>query len=500
MNGKLLLEPFIQNPLREDFGVQDLSHNSQTLKEGELFFAYPGTAKDGRNYLQEAVQKKPAAMVCESHDLERFALPQTNIPIIPIPNLQEKLSTIASRFYGYPSKSLHITGVTGTNGKTTVSHLLYQAWQLLGLKAGSIGTLGMFAPGFFEQSGLTTPDAIQIQRTLKHFKDLGVAYVAMEVSSHALIQHRTKGLIFDHAVFTNLTPEHLDYHQTMAAYAKAKQILFRQPGLKHAAINAEDPYSANMLSQLTPDAYPILYTTQSVLNGSYFRNFSPIKVAQYQTTVKGLTATLQTPWGEGLLKSKLIGRFNLSNLLAVVTVLCQQGFSLDDVLSIVPKLNPPQGRMQRLGGVRAPQVIIDYAHTPDALRHALTEARQTCKRKLWCVFGCGGNRDVGKRELMGAIAAELADTIVLTNDNPRDEPPQAIIDDIQKGIGPNSKAKVHVEPCRQSAIAYALRHALSFDVILVAGKGHESYQILGQERLDYSDIDYVKQLLSENAL
>lgn len=498
MNGKALLESFSLNPLSEDFVVHDLCNNSQRLTPGDLFFAYPGDQHDGRQYLLEALKKNPAALVCESQGFEHFKPHQTHTPIILVQDLKEKISHIAGRFYGDPSKTIKVTGITGTNGKTTVSHLLYQAWQGLGLSAGCMGTLGVKGGGMQEHTGLTTPDALHLQKYLKRFKDLGVSHVAMEVSSHALMQDRTKGITFDTAVYTNLTPEHLDYHQTMNAYSKAKQRLFRQRGLKRAVINAEDAYAVSMLSQLHPDVVPCLFTTQHTLKGSYFKPFLPVTVSQFEQSSKGLLATVATPWGEGVLNSKLIGSFNLSNLLAVLSVLCQQGADFQEVLRVLPKLNPPQGRMQRFGGARMPQVIVDYAHTPDALRNALKVARQTCKRKLWCVFGCGGNRDESKRELMGAIASEFADTVVLTNDNPRLEPPEGIIQDILKGM--DAKTKVHVEPCRKSAIAYALSHALSFDVILIAGKGHEDYQIVGDERIDYSDIDYVKQLLSEYAL
>ena len=495
MDAKTLFQGFSIEPV-EPFEVSGLCLHSQHLKAGEAFFAFPGTHQDGRHFLSDVLSKRPSALVVEAHELENFPLPKTDIPIVRVLELHKNLGFIASRFYQEPSSKMHIIGVTGTSGKTTTSYLIYQAFQSLGIKSGYIGTLGVAFDTVETEPTLTTPDAITLQKVLRKMVDVGVEVLAMEVSSHALSQHRTNGIQFDQAVFTNLTPEHLDYHQDMESYGKAKEILFRKPELKVVTLNAEDAYCLNLASRLDPKLPMVLTSTQPITSAHVQHKLKVIP-KDYQLTSAGIDAKLLTPWGEGELHSKLIGKFNLINLLMVVSVLCQYGVELKEVLHAAQKLQPVKGRMERLGGANFPQIIIDFAHKPDALRSALEAARSICKHRLWVVFGCGGNRDTLKRKEMGKIASQLADKVVITNDNPRDESPKAIIQDILMGIDAHDGNKVVVEEDRKSAISYAINHALCHDVILVAGKGHESYQIIGSQKIPYSDSGWVKQVLSE---
>lgn len=499
MDGQLLLEPFISQPISKSFTVTDLCNHSKRVKPGDLFFAYPGTHMDGRAFIAEVLEKEPAAIVVEARELEKFALPKTDVPIIPIDGLNEKLGDIASKFFGEPSKQMVINGITGTNGKTTISHLISSALNQLGIKSAQIGTLGVIAPDYNQELNVTTPDSIQLHRTLAELLSLGVKTVSMEVSSHALEQFRTKGVDFDAAVFTNLTPDHLDYHQTMEAYGQAKLKLFKNKGLKYVVLNDEDAFTKTILASLKTDIETVLYTTKQTISASYFTKPMMVTTDAQQYSLNGIDADILTPWGQAKLKSKLIGHFNLSNLLAALSVLCLQGVSQSDALRALSKVLPVKGRMQCFGGVSHPQVIIDYAHTPDALKNALIAARANCKRTLWCVFGCGGNRDIDKRKLMGEVAAKYADKVVITNDNPRNEPPEDIIKDIMEGINLEKTKGIFVEEDRKRAIAHAIENALSFDVILVAGKGHEATQTINHQQIPFSDIQTVKQLLGEIA-
>ena len=324
-----------------------------------------------------------------------------------------------------------LIGITGTNGKTTCSHLLAQSLNILGSKTGIIGTLGYGFPPVLQDFGLTTPDPIQLKKILAELLDQGAKIVAMEVSSHGLDQGRVKAVQYTSAIFTNLSQDHLDYHKTMDAYGAAKIKLFTMPGLKRAIINWDDNFSPEIIKNISPGVKIISYsqTGAKIPEGLFVNAVSPIFNTQ------GITARIETSWGHGILQSGLIGAFNLSNLLAVIAELCLQGVPLEKTLRVVNRLQPVVGRMQRLGGGKNfPEIIIDYAHTPDALEKALTAARVYCKNKLWIVFGAGGDRDISKRSVMGEVASRLADNIVVTSDNPRTEDPMVIIDNIITGI------------------------------------------------------------------
>ncbi|HKY70219.1 MAG TPA: UDP-N-acetylmuramoyl-L-alanyl-D-glutamate--2,6-diaminopimelate ligase [Gammaproteobacteria bacterium] len=481
----------------QDTLISGLSCNSNRIKKGDLFVAFPGTISDGREYISQAIQNGAQAVVAEKKDSEHFSYPK-DILITFVEDLQHKMGFLASYFYGDPSKGMEVIGITGTNGKTTSGLLLYRALKHLNVPCGLIGTLGVAFNEEWLPGELTTPDAISIQKNLAYFKSKGAKVVAMEVSSHGLMQHRLNGVNFSSAIFTNLTRDHLDYHGTMEDYGKAKQKLFTWTTLKRAIINYNSEFSHTLLDIISQDL-PIGLYGQGALSDKLLSRPNVTLVQGDPPVLKGrkMQSQLKTTWGEGVLSTELIGQFNLHNLMAVLSELSLQGFSLEELLPILAKLKAAPGRMQRLGGGRLPLVLIDYAHTPDALHQALTAARQYCRRTLWCVFGCGGGRDEGKRSLMGEIASNLADKVILTNDNPRNEAPKKIIEDIMEGIPLEHAQKIIIQKDRESAIQLALTRALALDVILIAGKGHENYQLEGTESIAFSDSACVNKIFSE---
>ncbi len=478
--------------------IGGLQLDSRKLAAGELFIAYPGRLSDGRNYLAAAQAAGAVAALVESEGFSASRV-STSLPIIAIDNLAHKVSAIAGRFYAAPSANLALTGITGTNGKTTCAQLLAQVFALLGKPAGVIGTLGygLFGADGAEQTGttdtgLTTPDAVSVQRILAGLLDEGAAAVAMEVSSHSLDQGRVAGLHFSTAVFTNLTQDHLDYHQTMAAYQQAKARLFSAPGLENAIVNSDDAAGRAIIAELAAgEARCYSY--------SHSRKEADIYARDAAFGPRGMRAHLTTPWGQGELRSRLQGEFNLSNLLAVVAAACVQGHALSAVLTAVEQLQPVSGRLEVVDAKALPLVVVDYAHTPDALEKALGALRPACEAQLWCVFGCGGDRDQTKRAVMGLVAATLADRLVITSDNPRDEEEQAIIDDVLAGIpaGGDKDAAPRVYADRRAAIRFAVNNAGPQDVVLIAGKGHEDYQLIKDQRLPFNDVVEVRLALRD---
>lgn len=499
-----LLSPLVPLPLLP-LDIKKLVFRSQEASSEALFIAIPGQTADGRDYIADALAKGALAVVYEAIDanlknLNKLTRAYPKALLIPIEHLAKKLSLLASHFYQYPSQNMKVIGVTGTNGKTTITQLLAQAYDYLGAACGVIGTLGYGVLNHWQDFGLTTPDAILLQKILSEFRDNQISTVAMEVSSHGLDQGRVNQVNFYSAIYTNLTQDHLDYHHTMETYGQAKRLLFEMPTLKQVVLNIDDPYALEIIKVINPS---VKIASYSVKQNKIFRSTFPNSVFIITESVEyhssGLLAQIDTSWGKGVLKSKLIGEFNLGNLLAVLAELCLSGVLLEEALHVISRLTPVKGRMQRMGGTRTPQVIIDYSHTPDSLEQALKAARLHCKRKLLIVFGCGGNRDNAKRPMMGAIAAKYADKIILTNDNPRNENPNHIIDEIYAGIEEKDKKNVVIQPCRKTAIKIAIERALPHDVILVAGKGHEEYQIIGNEKIPFSDEKIVQQLLQEVA-
>lgn len=455
--------------------IRELTLDSRTVRPGDLFLAVPGTRQDGRAHIGDALSRGAAAVAYEPEGFP--VLDGAEVELLPIRGLASQLSAIAGRFYGEPSRSLNLIGVTGTNGKTSVSQLLAQALDGLGQRCGIIGTLGTGFHDALESGRHTTPDPLAVQATLAQLHHAGARAVAMEVSSHGLQQGRVEALAFDIAVFTNLSRDHLDYHGSMEAYGAAKARLFAWPGLRCRVINLDDAFGRQLAEREGARLYG--YSLDDPDAAVHCRNI--------RFDDEGVSAELITPHGRGLLRSALLGRFNLSNLLAVIATLLALEYSLDDILRLLPGLRGPIGRMQRLGGGDQPLVVVDYAHTPDALEKVLEALRPHVKGRLLCLFGCGGDRDRGKRPLMAAVAERLADGVLVTDDNPRGEDPQAILDEIRTGFA-NPEA-VRFVSGRGEAIARLIAEAEPDDVLLLAGKGHEDYQEIAGVRHAFSDLD-----------
>jgi UDP-N-acetylmuramoyl-L-alanyl-D-glutamate--2,6-diaminopimelate ligase len=458
-----LLHDFADAGALGDLRICGLTLDSRQVQPGEAFVALRGTRAHGIAYAAEAVARGAAVVLAEAPAVAGFT---PGVPVLWIDDLHARLGEIAARYYDHPSQALRVVGVTGTNGKTSTVQLITQALSRLGHTAASIGTLGAGLYGALDEGERTTPDAISVQRLLARFRDQGATHVAMEVSSHALEQGRVGAVGFEVAAFTNLTRDHLDYHGTMEAYGAAKAKLFAFPGLKAAAINVDDAFGRALADGL-PGSLRVLRTS---VGGA-----ADVSAADVVTSAEGLTFELRTPWGAHAIRSALLGRFNVANLLAVVACLGALGEPFARIVEAVQALTPVNGRMNRLGGDgRHPLVVVDYAHTPDALEQALTALRAHCAGRLVCVFGCGGERDAGKRPQMGAIAERLADVAIVTDDNPRGEDGDAIVAQIVAGFGDPAKARV--ERDREAAIRLGLSMARAGDVLLVAGKGHETYQ------------------------
>src|SRR3989338_8868035 len=455
--------------------IRELTLDSRKVRPGDLFLAVPGTQQDGRVHIADAVARGAAAVAYEAEGAA--VMTAHSAELVALKGLANQLSAIAGRFYGEPSRGLHLIGITGTNGKTSVSQLLAQALDLLGERCCIVGTLGNGFYGALEQGRHTTPDPIGVQATLADMKNAGARAVAMEVSSHGLHQGRVAALAFDVAVLTNLSRDHLDYHGSMQAYAEAKAALFAWSGLRCRVLNLDDAFGRE-LAAAEHESRLISYSLSDAEAYLYCRD------AQFDE--QGVRATLVTPRGEGSLRSSLLGRFNLSNLLAVVGALLGLDYPLDEILKVLPKLEGPAGRMQRLGGGDKPLVVVDYAHTPDALEKVLTALRPHATGKLLCLFGCGGDRDRGKRPLMAEVVERLADGVMVTDDNPRTEVPAQIFSYIRACFAsPDSVQFVHG---RGQAIAQLIAAASADDVLVLAGKGHEDYQEINGVRQPFSDL------------
>lgn len=463
--------------------IRELTLDSRKVRPGDLFLAVPGLQQDGRLHIADAISRGAAAVAFEAEGAQQMTA--ASAELVSVRNLAEQLSAIAGRFYGEPSRGLHLVGVTGTNGKTSVSYLIAQALDRLGERCGIIGTLGTGFHGELELGRHTTPDAIGVQANLANLRAQGARAVAMEVSSHGLAQGRVAALAFDVAVFTNLSRDHLDYHGSMETYGEVKAGLFRLPGLSCRVINLDDAFGRVLAAEKgesrlitysleNPDAY--LYCPEAQLDDD------------------GAHARLVTPQGERSLRSPLLGRFNLSNTLAAIGALLGMNYPLDETLAVLPALEGPAGRMQRLGGGDKPLVVVDYAHTPDALEKVLGALRPHARGQLLCLFGCGGDRDRGKRALMAEVAERLADQVLVTDDNPRNEDPQQILDEIRTGF--TAPDRVLFQPGRAEAIANSIAGCGPDDVVLLAGKGHENYQEIKGERLPFSDLDQAEKALA----
>ncbi|MBI5107343.1 MAG: UDP-N-acetylmuramoyl-L-alanyl-D-glutamate--2,6-diaminopimelate ligase [Rhodocyclales bacterium] len=457
---------------------QRLTADSRRVQRGDVFLAFPGAHVDGRDFIAQAQQSGAAAVIAEAGAGARVGAGDT--PIVEVAGLAALSGEIAHLVYGRPSEKLWLAGITGTNGKTSVSQWIAQALNAMGRRCAVVGTLGNGFVGELVESPNTTPDAITLHAALAGFLARGAQACAMEVSSIGLDQGRTNGAAIDVAVFTNLTRDHLEYHGSMQAYAAAKEALFTRPGLGAAVINLEDPFGIELVRRLKGRVPTLGYTlgtldgaTDEVLRAENLR----MGAAGIEFEMRGVTIV-----------APVVGRFNASNLLAVAGALLTRGESLEAIAAALRGIRPPPGRMQVLGGHGQPLVVVDYAHTPDALEKALGVLRETATARggtLVCVFGCGGERDSGKRPQMGAIAEQLADRVLVTSDNPRSEDPTIIIDAILGGM----KARPQVQVERALAVTEAVATADARDVVLLAGKGHEPYQEVAGLRHAYSDID-----------
>jgi UDP-N-acetylmuramoyl-L-alanyl-D-glutamate--2,6-diaminopimelate ligase len=457
--------------------VRGLCIDSRALAPGDAFLALAGARTHGLQHAASAAAAGASVVLFEPPVPEGLDAPAG---AVAVPRLRARQAELANRFYGEPSHALAVTGVTGTNGKTSFVQLLAQALTLRGAVAGSIGTLGAGLHGQLAAGERTTPDVIAVHRVLASLRDAGATHVAMEVSSHALDQGRVDGVAFRVAVFTNLTRDHLDYHVTMAAYGEAKAKLFSWPSLQAVVVNLDDPFGPGLMAAATPAARRIGVSSRGHAQAGL--------QAQYVAlTPGGLNLDLVEDGRRYEVRSPLLGRFNVDNLLAVAGALRALDVPLAEVAALLPRLAPVDGRMNRVGGEGGqPLVVVDYAHTPDALQQALSSLREHTPGRLTCVFGCGGERDVGKRRQMAAIAQAGADRVIVTDDNPRHEDGDAIVADILAGF--TRRDAVQVQRNRAAAIALALDGAGAGDVVLVAGKGHEAYQDIAGIRHPFNDL------------
>jgi UDP-N-acetylmuramoyl-L-alanyl-D-glutamate--2,6-diaminopimelate ligase len=485
MSGALMwLLDGIANIPHSDSRVSDLTLDSREARAGSLFFALPGSKVHGLKFAADAAARGASVVLWEpSADWAPPKLPPS-VFSAPVPGLRNLVGRIADRFFSWPSSQLRITGITGTNGKTTCAFLLAQCLERLGSPAAYIGTIGWGLPKALAAPTHTTPDVVTVHRELAQLRACGAREVAMEVSSHALDQGRVDGVRFRVAAFTNLTRDHLDYHESMAEYAAAKTKLFHVTDLAHIVLNIGDEFGRSLAQAYNGNA-----SLTAVWVGSGDSGWladRALHATQVRVDARGISMDLDGSFGKLTVSTRLMGRFNAENSLVVIACLLALGVSLSDAGNALAEAEPAPGRMEVLktNARNKPTAVVDYAHTPDALAKALSAAREHCEGALWCVFGCGGDRDPGKRPIMGAIADELADRIIVTDDNPRSENPQQITQAIVSGINSRKARVIHD---RGEAIATALKEAQPIDLVLIAGKGHEDYQIYGATRRSFSD-------------
>ncbi len=466
-----------------------IAADSRKVGAGDVFAAWPGARADGRRHVADAVGRGACAVLWD--DADGFRLDEPGVPALAVSGLRELAGHLAHEIHGRPSEALWMAGVTGTNGKTTVSQWLARAQAALGVRCGVIGTLGCGFPGELVEGLHTTPDAIEVHGHLAAFRAAGAEAAAMEVSSIGLDQGRVNGVCFDVAIYTNLSRDHLDYHGTMEAYAAAKARLFELPGIGAAVINLDDAFGLTLARRQVARGMTVIGYTRVPTNATAVPGARVLIADRLQPGPGGLRFALEWDGRRHELQVRMVAPFNVSNLLAVAGALLARGVAAQEVVAAVARLTPPEGRMQLLGGVGEPLVVIDYAHSPDALAKVLEAVRDTAANRggrVICVFGCGGDRDAGKRPLMGEVVSQLADRVVITSDNPRSEDPLRIIEAIAAG----ARADVDRVVDRAQAIALAVTEATADDVVVLAGKGHEPYQeVLGQ-RIPFSDLEQAR--------
>lgn len=484
-------------------GAKELEFNhlyidSRKIRNDDGFVACVGLQLDGRHYIANAIENGAKLIIAEANELPDDVVEhcqQNKTTLVTLPDLNQQLSTLMRDIYGNSEAALNVVGVTGTNGKSSSVQMIAQALHLVDGCCWTFGTLGVGPYGTQKPNVNTTADPVTIQRELHRAQRSGCGNVAMEVSSHGLAQGRVKGIQFDYAIFTNLTRDHLDYHETMEAYGAAKRELFLMPGLKNAIINVDDKFGRKLKKDQEIKAAKWFYSLQEPTEGADLSQW--IWVDDIRLTLQGINATVFTPWGSGKLAVPLVGRFNLYNLLAVIAVIGIKYQDRQKIFEVVNQLTSVTGRMQLIHAAGKPLVIVDYAHSPDALEQVLKATREHCSGKIFTVFGCGGDRDPGKRPLMARVAEKYSNTVVMTDDNPRTESPEAIVDDMRQGLKqPNN---VRYVSDREEAIRLAVKEASDKDVVLVAGKGHEDYQIIGERRIELCDIKVAQTILAESA-
>ncbi|KTD49121.1 UDP-N-acetylmuramoylalanyl-D-glutamate-2, 6-diaminopimelate ligase [Legionella quinlivanii] len=479
-----LLNPWIDDV--SELEITGISNDSRSVKAGDLFIAYPGHASDGRQFISQAVKSGAAAVLFDPHGW-KISEPAASTVYIPLANLAAKQAELAARFYQNPSDSLYVTGVTGTNGKTTIAYQLAQAHELLSAKSAYIGTLGYGKADDLQSLANTTPDAFCLQQLFSRFRQSDISQVCMEVSSHALDQGRTDCIRFSQGIFTNLTHDHLDYHHTMDEYAKAKAKLFAFPELKWAIVNQDDQYTRQILKSVSANCQLLSYGVHQQAD---------VRAIEHEISLTGTRIKLISPWGSHELQIRALGYFNIYNALAIFTSLMAAGYPVSEVVETMSKLRAAPGRMEIVS--HEPYTIVDYAHTPDALKNVLETLNGVKKGKIIAVFGCGGDRDKTKRPIMGQIASDNADIVIMTSDNPRTEDPVQILDEIEQGI--HKRDNLYKIANREEAIAKAVSLASADDIVLVAGKGHESYQQVGSIRHHFSDQEVLKRYVDKKLL
>ena len=467
------------------YGIKDappikynnICDDSRYVNKGTVFFAIKGLSSDGCDFIESAINSGACAVIYEPpYDLSNI---ETSIPIIAVDDLKLEIANIVSRHYESSINEMSIIGVTGTNGKTTVSRLIHQGFKKIGYKSGYIGTLG-YGLENLNLNELTTPSCMKLHKILSEFQNSGVEYVVMEISSHAIDQKRIEGINFNTVIFTNLSRDHIDYHGNMENYGETKAKLFLERQSKIKIININDSFGRSLIERVDEE---VISTSIEPIN---IEADKFISVTKYETNGSGFDIDLKSSWGTFKTQVPLLGTFNIENVIQTIALFLSHGFSLSKIQIIIEGMKAPSGRMESVdvdNNHSLPKVLVDFSHTPDALKLSLQSIRNHYDGKIWCVFGCGGDRDRGKRKMMGKIAERYADYVIVTSDNPRNENPEKIISDILEGIS----SKVETIVNREQAINFAIMKANKNEIILIAGKGHESYQKIGDETLEFSD-------------
>ncbi len=484
--------PLVETLHFQDLEILGITNHSEEVKPGNLFVAIVGTKTDGHRFIDQVIQRGAAAVVVE----KEIAVP-SSIPLLKVKDTRAALSHLAATWYGRPSREMVVVGVTGTNGKTTITLLLESILNGVGIKAGRIGTLGLNYPNRSRTLSHTTPESTEIQHMLREMAEQKVKTVVMEVSSHAVDMHRADDIQFDLAIFTNLTPEHLDYHKSMELYFESKKKLFSKllpkgKGLKRAILNVEDPYGLKLLDLAESYDSVWTYTTRPQSKWNLFAQ-------EWRSDLAGMRGVIATPEGVMEFSSSLIGLFNLSNIIAATAAGLSLGVPLKKIQQAIEEFPGAPGRLERIPNRKDLHIFVDYAHTPDALKNVLKTLKDLEAKQITTVFGCGGDRDRTKRPIMGREVARFSDQAIITNDNPRTEDPRAIVEEILPGIqegGMTLERNCFIELDRRKAIQMGLEKTPPGGVLLVAGKGHEDYQILGSKRIHFDDREVIREILN----